>query len=77
MKIKAVIDNDSFVSIFYNAETGKHSYTLLKHGKRLFGADNTRTWHIHPFENPDTHAKSRAIFLEEFLNILLNNRDKW
>lgn len=76
-KIKAIIDSDTFISIFYNAETYKYSFALIKENKRILGANNARNWHIHPFESPDSHIESSEMSLSDFLNVLASNRDKW
>lgn len=77
VKVKVIVTNASFINIFYNAETSKYSFALIKKGRRIFGADNTRGWHIHPFDNPDAHKESADIPLGEFLDILNTNRAKW
>lgn len=76
-KIKAVITKKTFINIFYNADTLKYSFALIKNGKRIFGADNSRKWHVHPFDNPDSHKETDAIDLLEFLEMLKSNKDKW
>ncbi len=77
VKIKAVISNDVFINIFYNAETKKYSFALIKEGRRIFGIDNARNWHIHPFENPDNHLKTTNTSLLDFLKILASHKNKW
>lgn len=77
VKIKAVITSDVFINIFYNAETEKYSFALIKQNRRIFGIDNTRNWHMHPFENPDDHLKTTKTSLLDFLKILASNKNKW
>jgi hypothetical protein len=76
-EIKAVLGNDVFFNIFYNAETSKYSFALIKNSKRIYGADNTKNWHIHPFDNPDAHIETTKVSLVEFLETLASNRDIW
>jgi len=76
-KTKAIIDSDTFISIFYNAETSKYSFALIKKDKRIFGVDNARNWHIHPFGSPDFHLETSGLSLSDFLDMLASNRDKW
>lgn len=76
-KIKAVIEKDTFINIFYNAETLKYSFALIKNNQRIFGVDNTKKWHIHTFEEPESHSESGSISLSDFLRILESNKDKW
>ncbi|MBI4690205.1 MAG: hypothetical protein HY754_08065 [Nitrospirae bacterium] len=66
VKIKAVINNDTFINIFYNAETEKYSFVLVKNNKRIFGIDNTKNWHIHPFEDPESHIETAPVSLLNF-----------
>ena len=77
VKIKAIIREDIFISIFYNAETEKYSFALIKGHRRIFGADNTRVWHMHPFENPDSHIETTSVSLSSFLKTLKPDIDKW
>ena len=76
-KIKAVITEDSFINVFYNAMTAKYSFTLIKNNKRIFGVDNTRKWHIHPFKNPESHEDTIELSLLDFLEIIKSNKDQW
>jgi hypothetical protein len=77
VKIKAVIDSVTFISIFHNAETQKYSFPLIKSDQRIFGADNSKKWHLHPFENPGYHNEISQMTLPEFLEMLSTNKDKW
>ncbi|MFQ5751528.1 MAG: hypothetical protein ACE5HI_05975 [bacterium] len=45
----------NFTDIFYNEETGTTALALIEKGKRIFGADNTGDWYLHPFDNPEDH----------------------
>jgi hypothetical protein len=44
-----------FVDAFYNEQTGTTAFALIQEGRRIFGADNTGGWHVHPFTDPDRH----------------------
>lgn len=77
VKIKIEINSDTFINIFYNAETQKYSFALIKQGKRIFGIDNTRNWHIHPFENPEDHLETKDTSLIDFLETLALNKNRW
>jgi len=76
-KIKAIINAHTFINIFYNAESEKYSFALIKNNKRIFGVDNTRNWHIHPFENPDSHEEYSTINLLEFLVMIESGKNDW
>ena len=48
--------NDSlFLDVYYNELTGKTSYTVIHKGQRVFGYDNYRFWHCHPFGQAEDH----------------------
>ena len=78
VRIRAVLTDTIFVDVFYNADTRKCSYTLIKNKKRVFGADNSFIgWHIYPFENPNDHQLAPELSFEEFLSrIELNHYRK-
>ena len=67
-----------YIDIFYNQESDRIAYALIRDGQRIYGADNTGGWHFHPFDNPAQHvplsaAMSFADFIEEiekFYNLL-------
>lgn len=77
VKIRAIIHSGIFVDVFHNAETGKYSFALIRDNDRIFGADNLRFWHIHPFENPDSHIETTPVSFSDFLEILKSSKDKW
>ncbi len=77
VKIKATVDDKTFISIFYNASTQKHSFAVIRDNKRIFGVDNTRNWHIHPFKNPDSHKDTKPLDLSDFFEILYKEKNRW
>jgi hypothetical protein len=60
LKLRVYLGASLFVDVFYNAETGKTSFALIKDGQRIFGADNPRGWHLHPFGSPERHCPCDA-----------------
>jgi len=50
------ISTGGFVDAFYNEQTGTTAFALIREGRRVFGADNTGGWHVHPFADPDRHT---------------------
>jgi len=68
VKIRADLRSDLFIDVFFNAETSKMSFALIESGVRVYGADNSVIgWHIHPFDNPDSHQASESIAFDTFL----------
>lgn len=44
-----------FIDIFYNRQTDRFAFALIDKDQRIYGADNTGSWHVHPFDDPDQH----------------------
>lgn len=69
VRLRVDLVDGSFIDVFYNADTGRTSFAWIAADQRIFGADNTRGWHIHPRHRPDSHhphpAMSFAAFLAE------------
>jgi len=61
--------NFIFIEIFFNEQTDRVSFALIQEGQRIYGADNTGGWHIHPFDNPSNHKPiATAMSFQDFLN---------
>lgn len=56
-----------FIDVFYNFETGKIAFALIKDENRIYGADNTGGWHEHPFDGPEKHIPCEPMSIREFL----------
>ena len=67
LKLRVHVGTYGFVEVFWNVETNKTSFALIRGGRRMFGADNTRGWHLHPFDDPDSHVPCAPMSLENFL----------
>jgi hypothetical protein len=77
LKLRVHLGAVAFVEVFFNAETGKTSFALIKDRQRIFGADNTRGWHTHPFDSPESHHPCEEMVFESFLRQVEQNQDKW
>ena len=55
ISLRVAVTVGGFVDAFYNEQTGTTAYALIQHDQRVFGADNTGGWHVHPFEDPTRH----------------------
>ena len=67
VKFRVELVEGSFIDVFYNADTGKTSFAWIAAGRRIFGADNTRGWHVHPLEQPEIHQPCSPMRFAEFL----------
>lgn len=54
--ITPTLVDPTFIDAFYNEQTGTTAYALISESKRIFGADNTGGWHVHPFSDPTQHV---------------------
>jgi hypothetical protein len=77
LKLRVHLGASRFVDVFYNAETGKTSFALIKDGQRIFGADNTRGWHVHPFGSSERHCPCDATSFASILRQVEENQEKW
>jgi hypothetical protein len=55
IKIRIELFDGGWVEAYYNQRTQTTAYVFIKAERRIFGADNTGGWHLHPFDNPQRH----------------------
>ncbi len=68
INLRVNVTTGGFIDAFYNEQTGTTAFALIRQDRRIFGADNTGGWHIHPFANPDRHdSLPNAISFAEFV----------
>lgn len=68
IKLRVEIITGDFIDAFYNEETNTTAYALIRQGQRVFGADNTGGWHLHPFIDPNRHEHiSGSLSFVEFV----------
>jgi len=68
--LRVSVTSGGFIDAFYNEQTGTTAFTLIRQSQRVFGADNTGGWHVHPFSDPERHdplaaPMSFAVFMAE------------
>ncbi len=69
INLRVNVTTGGFIDAFYNEQTGTTAFALIRQDRRVFGADNTGGWHIHPFVNPDRHdSLPGAISFAEFVS---------
>jgi len=67
---------EGFVNVYRNFETGKVAFAWIKEEKRIYGADNTGSWHVHPYDDPSKHRPSDRVKLRDFLKKIEKILDK-
>jgi hypothetical protein len=60
VNIRVPIIEGQFVDTFHNELTRRTAFVLIKNNQRIFGADNTGGWHVHPFDDPAQHNPLNA-----------------
>ena len=55
VNLRLDIVTDDFIDAFFNEQTDTLAYAVIRDGKRIFGADNTGGWHVHPWHRPASH----------------------
>ena len=55
ISLRVEISTGGFVDVFFNEQTGTTAYALIREGRRVFGADSTGGWHLHPSSDPGNH----------------------
>jgi hypothetical protein len=68
IKLRIEVVTGGFIDAFYNEQTGTTAYAFIRQERRIFGADNTGGWHVHPFMDPLRHDPlARSMSFEEFV----------
>jgi hypothetical protein len=55
INLRLDIVTGDFIDVFFNEQAETLAYAVIRDGKRIFGADNTGGWHIHPWHRPAMH----------------------
>ncbi|MBN1889351.1 MAG: hypothetical protein JW850_15255 [Thermoflexales bacterium] len=75
INLRVSLTTGGFIDAFYNEQTGTLAFALIHQGQRIFGADNTGGWHVHPFADPDHHASlPGAMTFAEFVAEIEQNQ---
>lgn len=67
LKINVHLALNIFVAIRYNSRNGRMDFALIHNDKRIFGYDNLKEWHYHPYENPSEHIPCIKPTLEKII----------
>ena len=68
INLRIDLASGGFIDVFYNEQTGTTAFALIQQNRRVFGADNTGGWHVHPFHDPSLHvAISQPISFADFV----------
>ncbi|MGR3218247.1 MAG: hypothetical protein ACUZ8H_00330 [Candidatus Anammoxibacter sp.] len=55
LKANVHLEENLFIALRYNARNERIDFALIHNNKRVFGYDNLKEWHYHPYTNPAKH----------------------
>ena len=70
VRMRIYLSSEKFVDVFYNSETERTAYSLIDAQNRIFGVDNTVSWHKHPFEEPGKHIPCNIVSFSDFMKMV-------
>jgi hypothetical protein len=59
LKARIHLSEEYFIAVRYNVRNGRIDVALIKNDQRIFGYDNLKEWHRHPYEEPSKHVPCR------------------
>ena len=65
--MRLIISSCFFVDIYYNTRTVRFDFSLIQGTSRVFGYDNLKTWHYHPYGRPEEHVYCAEPTLEQIV----------
>lgn len=68
LKANVHLEEGYFIAVRYNARNGRTDVALISEGRRIFGYDNLKQWHIHPYEDPEKHIACEPPSVEEIIS---------
>jgi len=54
-KAHIILSEDGLISARYNARNERTDLALIHNQQRIFGYDNLKLWHFHPYSDPSQH----------------------
>ena len=68
LKANIHLDKELFIALRYNARNNRVDFALVYENKRIFGYDNLKQWHYHPFDNPSIHIPCEEPSIERMIS---------
>ncbi|MEW6409754.1 MAG: hypothetical protein AB1488_06540 [Nitrospirota bacterium] len=57
-----------FLAVRYNARNERMDFALIQNDQRIFGYDNLKEWHYHPYENPSGHIPCKEPSIDKIIS---------
>jgi hypothetical protein len=55
LSLRITLNEETLVDVYFNEETQRTDYALIHKGERVYGVDNLKGWHYHPFQAVEQH----------------------
>ncbi|MFH1562411.1 MAG: hypothetical protein ABIF11_03190 [Nitrospirota bacterium] len=52
---RITINEDTLIDIYFNPDTERKDLSLIYKNERIYGFDNLKGWHYHPYKEPGKH----------------------
>jgi len=78
VKGRVLLDQDRFLEVYFNEQTGTTAFALIEDDQRIWGVDydELRGWHVHPFGHPDQHEDVASMTPEDVVERLATVWDR-
>ncbi|MEW6417775.1 MAG: hypothetical protein AB1480_06605 [Nitrospirota bacterium] len=68
LKANIHLDENFFIAVRYNARNERTDFALIHNNQRIFGYDNLKEWHFHPYENPSGHIPCEKPSIDKIIS---------
>lgn len=65
LEARIKVSEEVFIEVYYNMFSDKKSFALIRDGQRIFGYDNYKFWHVHPWNRVATHLPCEEPTIEK------------
>lgn len=64
IEVRVDISDKKFIEVYHNIFSEKKSFALIMNGRRVFGYDNYKYWHMHPMNKVEMHIPCEEPVME-------------
>lgn len=68
LKCNIYLGKNLFIAVRYNARNERMDFALILNNQRIFGYDNVKKWHYHPYENPTEHIPCKKPSIDKIIS---------
>jgi len=71
LKCNVHLSENLFLAVRYNARNERMDFALIHNNKRIFGYDNLKEWHYHPYKDPSSHIPCERPSMDKIISDVL------